>query len=75
MFDKKAFIEAVKEPLRLLVLAVIPFGVAYFTELDYQWATFITILLRWADSYLHEMGKELSTKKEESVLLKGITRF
>jgi len=49
--------EAVKEPLRLLVLAVIPFAIAYFTELNYEWAAVITVVLRFIDKLLHEVGK------------------
>ena len=72
---KNALWEATKEPLRILVLAVIPFGIAYFTELDYQWAVFATFLLRYLDKVLHEIGKEESTKSKDNVLVKGLTRF
>jgi len=68
---KEAFFEATKEPLRLLVLAVIPFGVAYFTELPYEWAGIVLFFLRWFDSFLHELGK----KKKDEVLTLGLTRF
>ena len=64
-FDKKALWEATKEPLRLLVLSVIPFAVAYFTEVSYEWAGIAVFILRWVDKYLHESG----------VAVKGITRF
>lgn len=66
-----ALLEATKEPLRLLVLAVIPFLLAYLTETNYEWATIATVLLRYADKFLHEMGKE----EGKEVLLKGLTRF
>ena len=68
---RNAIWEATKEPLRLLVLAVIPFVIAYFSALDYQWAVVATVVLRWLDKVLHEIGKE--TKSEG--LTAGITRF
>lgn len=63
--DWVAFKEATKEPLRLLVLSVIPFAAAYFTELDYTWAGLVVFVLRWIDKYLHESG----------VAERGLTRF
>ena len=72
---KEALWKAVKEPLRLLVLAVLPFGVAYFSELNYEWAVLAVVVLRFVDKYLHEIGKARTTAKEESPLLKGLTRF
>lgn len=63
--------EATKEPLRLLVLALIPFGMAYLTEFPYGWAIVATVILRWLDKILHELGK--STASEG--LTKGLTRF
>jgi len=58
MIDKKALWEAVKEPLRWLALAVLPFAVAYFTELGYEWAGGVVVLLRIFDGYLHEKAKK-----------------
>lgn len=52
--DWKAFWEAVKEPLRWLVLAIIPFLVANFASLPYSWAATATVILRVIDGYLHE---------------------
>ena len=63
--------EAVKSPLRLLVLALIPFAIAYLTELPYSWAGVITLLLKFCDTVLHEYGK---AAKSENLTL-GITRF
>ena len=51
-------LEALKEPLRLAVLALIPFGVSYFAGMDYAWAGVITVLLRAVDKYLHKAGKQ-----------------
>lgn len=67
----KPIIEAVKEPLRLLVLALIPFALAYVEVIDTNLAIAITIGLRYLDKALHEMGKENGSES----LSKGITRF
>ena len=63
--------EATKEPLRLLALAVIPFAIAYFTGLNYEWAAVAVVVLRWVDKVLHEYGKQV----DNEILLKGLTRF
>lgn len=63
--------EAVKLPLRLLVLAVIPFLIAIFTQLPYGWAGIITVILAIIDSFLHELWK--ITRGEEAP--KGIIPF
>ena len=63
--------EAAKEPLRLLVLAILPVLIAYLSQLDYQWAVVGTLLLRLIDSVLHEVGKATENKN----LTKGLTRF
>jgi hypothetical protein len=73
--NKEIIWKAVKEPLRLLVLAIVPFAITFFTEIDTQWAIGATVVLRFADKFLHEIGKEKSTKKAESKLVKGIVRF
>ena len=59
--------ESAKEPLRLLVLALIPFGLAYFEVLPYEWAGIITFLLRFIDKYLHGLEKD--------GVAGGLTRF
>ena len=63
--------EAIKEPLRLLVLALIPFGVVYFQGLSYEWAVLAVVVLRFLDKLLHEYGKV----SESDNLTKGLTRF
>lgn len=68
---KKALWEACKEPLRLLVLALIPVLLAYFDTIPTEWAGVLVVLLRFIDSVLHEVGKQ----KKSEVLLKGLTRF
>jgi len=65
--DINPFFEAVKEPLRLLVLAVIPFGIAYLGGLPYEWSGIATLILRFIDSYLHQQAP----KGEAG----GLTRF
>lgn len=77
MIDQKALWEAVKEPLRLLVLALIPFAVAYLTSLPYEWAVFATVALRALDKYLHVMAKEKSAESQNTgyLGLKGLTNF
>lgn len=73
--NKQILWEAVKEPLRLLVLSLVSVGIAYFTDLDWEYAPLLLLGLRLVDSVMHEMGKERSTKTEESKLLKGLVRF
>lgn len=69
--NKELIWTAVKEPLRILALAIIPFGLAYFQIIDTQWAIMITVLLRIADKILHDVGKVA----EDKFLEGGITRF
>jgi hypothetical protein len=73
--NKEALLEAIKEPLRLLVLAVIPFLLEYFGKIGTEWAIVLVIILRFVDKYVHELGVEQSTTKVESPLVTGITRF
>jgi len=58
-------VEALKEPARLVVLAVIPFGISYFAGMDYAWAGILTALLKALDKYLFKSG----------TLEKGLTGF
>lgn len=69
--DKNTLWEATKEPLRLLVLSVIPIGVIYFASLPYEWAAIAVVVLRFVDKILHEIGK----KTENELLKLGLTRF
>ena len=78
--DKNAIWEAIKEPLRLLVLAVIPFLLLYFGTINAEWAVTLTVVLRFIDKLLHELGKqEEATNNTKfpttSVLTGGLTRF
>jgi hypothetical protein len=70
-FNREAFFEAVKEPLRLLVLAVIPFLITFLTELPNEWAVGAVVVLRFLDKWMHEVGKAVDSES----ISKGITRF
>ena len=65
MIDYKVLWEAIKEPLREFVLAVIPGLLLYFGTINTWWAISIYGLLRVVDKYLHE----------SDLLDKGLTRF
>lgn len=65
--DWKKLWEAAKEPLRWLVLAIIPSLLAYFSVINTEWAIVITALLRFLDKYLHLQAPEGVSG--------GITRF
>jgi len=67
--------EAVKEPLRLLAMAVVSFGVTELATLPYEWIPVLVLMLRFTDKLLHQIGKENSTTKEKSSLTGGLTRF
>jgi len=75
--NKEALWEAVKLPLRLLVLAILPFLIVYLAQFDAQWAIYATILLAFVDKYLHEYEKAKPVKQQrEGVLgVKGLTGF
>lgn len=67
------FFEAVKEPLRLLVLAIISWLITYVIPgvQDPTWNAILILVLRFADKWLHEFGKDA---KNDALKL-GITRF
>ena len=69
--NKKAIWEATKEPLRLIAIALIPFIIAYFVDLPYEWAAVMIVVLRFIDKLLHELGKA----KKDDLLKGGLTRF
>lgn len=69
--NKEMLWEALKEPLRLLVLAVIPVAITYLTGISEQWAVLAVLILRFIDKVMHEAGKE----QENPTLEKGLTRF
>ena len=67
----KTIWEAAKEPLRLLVLSVLPVLITSLAELSYWWAGVAIVFLRLLDSVLHEVGKETNNE----TLTRGLTRF
>ena len=75
--DWKVLWEALKEPLRLAVLAVIPFAITYFSGISTSWAIGATVILRFIDSWLHEIAKAEPAKKRNEGLLgvRGLTGF
>jgi hypothetical protein len=77
MIDTKALWEAAKEPLRILVLAILPFVIAFFASLNYQWAVVATIVLRFIDKYLHEAARNVDKADQNTGLLglHGLTGF
>jgi hypothetical protein len=50
----KAIWEAIKEPLREIVLAIIPGLLVYFEKIDEWWAVILYLILRGLDKYIHE---------------------
>lgn len=74
--SKEALWRAVKEPLRLLVMAIVSWLLAEVLPfVKGEWVPIIILILRFADKYLHELGKERSTTRSVSPLVKGLTRF
>ena len=65
--DKKALWEAIKFPLRQIVLAIIPFLIAYFKVLPYEWSGVIFGLLTFLDKYLYELWK-LGTIEQRGIV-------
>jgi hypothetical protein len=64
--------EAVKEPLRLLVLGIIAWLITYVLPgVDTQWSIPLIVLLRFIDKWLHEAGKA----SDNATLIRGITQF
>lgn len=68
---KSALWEAVKEPLRLLVLAVVPVLVTLAADLPKEYAAMAILVLRFVDSYLHNLGKINGNENQ----VKGLVRF
>lgn len=53
-FDWKALWEAVKEPLREIAIAIIPFVLERLSVLNEVWAVALYLVLRGIDKWLHE---------------------
>lgn len=69
------FIEAIKEALRVTVLAIIPIIILGLQDNAINWnliyLTGAITLLRFIDSWLHKVGKS----KADDLLSGGLTRF
>ena len=65
--------EAVKEPLRLILLALVAWVITYIIPgvQDPTWNAIILLVLRFLDKWLHEMGKA----SDNATLTRGITQF
>ena len=65
--------EAIKEPLRLLVLAFISWLITYVVPgvQDPMWNGVLLLVLRFADKWIHEYGKSV----DSDMLVRGITQF
>jgi hypothetical protein len=72
---EKQDLEALKELLRVIVLAIIPNLIASLEAGELDWRVLIMTLsiaaLRAVDKWLHVLGKV----DEDPTLIKGITRF
>lgn len=68
--------EAIKEMLRVIVLAIIPVVILQVTNNSYDFKAVAVVAviagLRFIDKFLHEVGK---AKEGDSHLTKGLTRF
>ena len=77
-FDTKAFWEAIKLPLRLFVFAVIGFVVdfliQYFSGLNTQVGTLLSVFLITLDKYIHE-ARTNDTKKPLEGFDRGLLPF
>jgi hypothetical protein len=71
--DWKVLFEAVKEPLRLLLLALITWLITYIIPgvQDPTWNAVLLLVLRFIDKWLHEWGKAT----ENTIATRGLTQF
>jgi hypothetical protein len=71
--SKAALWEAIKEPLRLLVIALLPLVVNWLSGQPWntEFIAIAVIVLRAIDKILHDYGKESGN----TVLEGGLTRF
>ena len=82
----KPVFEALKEPLRWFLLSIVAYAVSLLTQnipgiadflyeylqLNIEITTMgLTVILRFLDKYLHEVGKI----EDNESLIKGLTRF
>lgn len=59
--------EAIKEPLREIVMAIIPFALERLSVIDAEWAVILYVVIRGVDQYLHDRAKD--------GVAGGLTRF
>ena len=71
--NKEAVLEAIKEPLRLLMLALLPLLINWISGQPWnvEFITVIVIILRAVDKILHDIG----TQTGNETLKGGLTRF
>jgi hypothetical protein len=71
--SKSALWEAIKEPLRILVIALIPLLINWLSGQPWntEFITLTVIVLRAIDKILHDYGKEAGNTTLEG----GLTRF
>lgn len=69
--DWKTVWEAVKEPLREILMAAIPGILAYLQTIPTEWAAVLYIVIRAVDQYLYEKGKTIIPIKGAT----GLTGF
>lgn len=68
----QALWEGIKEPLRLLVLAIVSYLIInVLPNVSTTWVVPLTFLLRFIDSWLHELGKATDSER----LTRGLTQF
>lgn len=72
-FNWMTLLEALKEPGRILFLALITWAITFIVPQvsNPTWSAIILLVLRGIDSYLHELGKETGS----TTLTRGITQF
>lgn len=64
----KALIESLKEPLREMLMAVLPYIGYELEKINATWAVLLYLLIRAVDKYLHERKKA-----DPTVRLKGLS--
>lgn len=56
--DWKTIFEAIKEPLREIVIAIIPFALERLALIPASWAIGLYLVLRGIDKYLHNKAPD-----------------
>jgi hypothetical protein len=71
----KPLLEALKEGLRVILLAVIPLLISSLQIQKFDWVSIAVVAcitaLRFVDKYLHEVG----VQDKDARLIKGLTQF